>query len=79
MAYKNIDQAKINDPSLRREWADLLGKLEMSLNRLNSMDLAPEGDAQNLQYFEAVNDFIEARDRERAFFWDNLLKRQPVG
>ncbi len=79
MAYKNIDQAKVNDPRLRRQWADLLGKLEMSLNRLNSMDLGPEGDARNLQYFEAVNDFIEARDRERAFFWDNLLKQQPVG
>jgi hypothetical protein len=47
--------------------------LEKTATRLNRADLGPEGDPGNLNYFEAVNDFMQARDKERNFFWDVFL------
>jgi hypothetical protein len=40
---------------------------------LNSIRPGPVGDPTNLEFFEAVNDYSDARDRERTFFWNNFL------
>jgi hypothetical protein len=78
MTYKRIDFNKISNPKLRADWDQLRMKLEASLKKLNAIKLKDTGDPQNLLYFEAVNDFSEARDKERSFFWENFIMEQPV-
>jgi len=73
MTCKRIDHHKINDASLQSEWEILRLRVQLALRRLNDIKPGPIGDPTNLDFFEAVNDYSDARDRERTFFWDNFL------
>ena len=70
----NLIIEKINDPALRQEWHGYLSLLYASLKRLNVIRLNPAEDPSRMKYVEAVMEFIDARDKERTFFWDNFIR-----
>ncbi len=67
---------KVNNPKLRMQWHKHLNKLTKALKKLNEIRATTEKDQTQMLYFEAVLEFMEARDNERNFFWDNFIIRQ---
>jgi hypothetical protein len=81
----NLIIDKISDPKLRQEWAVHLTPLYKALKNLVETKVLQEDRMSELEYLEAAMQFIEARDRERTFFWDTFMQKvneesdQPAG
>lgn len=67
---------KVNDPELRDEWHRHLNSVQKALKKMNEIRITSEKDPTQLQYFEAVLEYMEARDNERNFFWDKFVNKQ---
>ena len=55
--------------------------MQKSMKKLNEIRLRGDRDPLRLEYYEAVLEFIEARDNERNYFWDAFVKKdkkEPV-
>ncbi len=66
---------KLNDPLLRSKWYKELVPLHKALKDLQSFNVAHTDDVNEMEYMEAAMAFIEARDNERLFFWDNFVRK----
>ena len=60
---------KVNDLKLRMEWHKHLSELQKALKKLNEIRVSTEKDPLQMQYFEAVLEYMEARDKERIYFY----------
>ncbi len=66
---------KLKDPNLRHEWQQYLSKLNKELKELSQVHLTHSDDLNEIEYLQLVLDYIEARDNERVFFWDNFVRK----
>ena len=66
---------KLKDPILRQKWQQYLSKLNKELKELSQVHLTDPGDFNEIEYLQVVLDYIEARDNERVFFWDNFVRK----
>ena len=72
---------KVNNPDLQYRWHRYLSEMQKSMKKLNEIRLRGDRDPLRLEYYEAVLEFIEARDNERNYFWDAFVKKdkkEPV-
>lgn len=67
---------KVNDRTLRMGWHKHLAELQKALKKLNEIRISTEKDPNQMMYFEAVLEYMEARDNERNFFWDYFVNKQ---
>ena len=66
---------KFKDPILRQKWQQYLSKLNKELKVLSQVHLTDSDDFNEIEYLQVVLDYIEARDNERVFFWDNFVRK----
>ena len=77
----NLILDKVNDPQLQSQWHQYLNEMGKTLKKLEAVRYSSADDPTKLEYLQALLDFIEARDRERNFFWKVFVKKgtpQPV-
>ena len=69
---------KVNDPGLQSQWHQYLTEMGKTLKKLEEVRYSSIDDPTKLEYLQALLDFIEARDRERNFFWDVFVKKNRI-
>lgn len=77
----NLILDKVNDPNLQSKWHQYLTEMGKALKKLEEARYNSFNDPTKLEYLQALLDFIEARDRERNYFWQVFVKKgtpQPV-
>lgn len=66
---------KLKDPILRQKWQQHISSLNKELKVLSQMHLTHPDEFNEIEYLQIVLDYIEARDNERVFFWDNFVRQ----
>ena len=66
---------KLKDPILRKKWQQQISALNKELKTLSQMHLTHSDEFNEIEYLQVVLDYIEARDNERVFFWDNFVRK----
>lgn len=61
---------------LRQQWEAKVVRLGRALRELEVARKNRENDPTNLEYFEAVIQFADARDEERLFYWENFYEER---
>lgn len=66
---------KISDPNLQREWHQYLALIRASIENLKNLRHSDiDNEMRDFNYFEAVLEFLDARDDERNYFWDTFIR-----
>ncbi len=75
MKGNNLLFDKISDPNLQREWHQYLALIRASIENLKNLRHSDiEDEMKDFNYFEAVLEFLDARDEERTYFWDTFIR-----